>query len=491
MPLPPDIHPTKLVTLLSGVKYEDAFTELDYELWAQKFSHLFEIPPLEFTRMKDGLLGLGKQLKSLRGPEDLLSQIEPLLQSVIDVLDTAKPKLENYLTRDRVEDFGHWMARRAPVPMEVAVPLSLYALSRFEPTLVHKPTQRQRRAVEEVRSFCLSLRRHDPRAYSTAARRVMGERHASPDFPRLSLHQQRVLRTLRRLFLAERSVKASGLHNALPDALSAWANACETLFPLIGKFVCYAANVEDVTKPGNMPNADILHAAHRWCVANDLAFPFGADMNELRAAVEDDLYINNARDVTFYGKNNEILQIIRSKKMLERIYHDFHIALSFESAVNYAIIEFDNQRGRFDPIWQRAEALIPDLYDRVRDHGEPWLPLKGPQISSKSHLYTEARQPAKKALPLAPSPNRVAALSAFLRTSYSDAELRGLILSISADLTAYLPGPCVSLAQLADNTASLLYRRGLIKALFDRLELDRPNRITDLEQVRKLFRVPL
>jgi hypothetical protein len=51
--------------------------------------------------------------------------------------------------------------------------------------------------------------------------------------------------------------------------------------------------------------------------------------------------------------------------------------------------------------------------------------------------------------------------------------------------------PAITLAQLADNTASSLYRRGLIKALFDRLELDRPNRITELEQVRKLFKVPL
>lgn len=79
-----------------------------------------------------------------------------------------------------------------------------------------------------------------------------------------------------------------------------------------------------------------------------------------------------------------------------------------------------------------------------------------------------------------------------LRQSYNEVELRRFVDGIpmapgASKRSGSLPGPAASFAALVEESALLLEREGVLRVAFDKLRLERPNRVSQIEDVELAF----
>ncbi len=290
----------------------------------------------------------------------------------------------------------------------------------------------------------------------------------------LAYEQQAVVRTLRRMMSADRSLHADGPRRALLDVLAAWSSAAETMLPVFGRFVL---KIVQPAGPEPLTNEAIFDEVRGLCERHAFVLPFTPKLYRIRDAIVHERFSEGEQEITFYDGRSRVIASLPLLDAIHTAQRDICAAAVFPPAVLSTEVEHDNLVGKFDVLWERAQACIPDLVDRVRDCGEPWIPSNWELVDISP----------KEADTWNPTPHE--SLSRMLTSLFSDQELRIFLGCFPAgpDLLVELPGAGATPAYLAAETVQLLERRRLTPLLFRRLMRSFPRRQAEIKEIQRLF----
>lgn len=173
----------------------------------------------------------------------------------------------------------------------------------------------------------------------------------------------------------------SGKRASLLALLNAWVTAFENTIAECCAFLWMATRENDTPDgrsslprdpKGEVKKGDVYNRLVTWFEQAGLDFPFHASLVRIRNSfVHGPYLIDDDREVITFGKPGAKSTLELSFREVE--FHaqlDVLLASQFFLGAFSAILEYDNERGRFDGAWRRLEVAL-DGANAILDHRLP------------------------------------------------------------------------------------------------------------------------
>lgn len=372
MPLQTNIHPFRWLAACVGIQWGEVSEMEALESTLPTVANILGVGQeqiLEFVSQSRNRLE--EAAPRLADPRELLSMDIHSRDALVEL----KKKFDS-ITPERFREFAKrleaWIAPRLLVPPDDLVLLQPYIV--MEWMLRAAPDKVMRASVRSSQMTMYQL--VDKRAEQVRAAFKTFLPFGDPMTPEGQSFLQAQGRIMHNVMISlqERGETVGSRRFAIKSMLEAWREAYENTILEVCRFLHAVTHKNSRRANGEEKSAgQVFNEVRQWFKRAGIDFPFFENLVTVRNKLSHRPWsiVDDERKV-YFGHPGHAKTVVLSFEEVETMaWCDIWIAFYFPHGTLMALLEYDNQNGRFDPAWRRLEAATSGGVLAVFDKATP------------------------------------------------------------------------------------------------------------------------